>query len=209
VRRYAGAAFRRPVSAMLIAACAAIVALSGATAIAAQASARVAVPDVDGREVFPFDAAARAYVFLFVRTDCPISNRYAPEIRRLYEHFARQDVAFWLVYPGGQSPAGIREHVKEYELPVAPTGARPALRDIRMRLVDLTGARVTPEAAIFDASRTLVYRGRIDDRYVDVGRARRVVTTRDAHDVLTAVVAGRPAPYSSRPASGCFIDDLR
>src|SRR5688572_9396475 len=55
--------------------------------------------DLAGHPFDPFDAAdAKAIVFIFVSTDCPISNRYAPEIRRVEEEFARSGVRFWLVY---------------------------------------------------------------------------------------------------------------
>jgi len=161
------------------------------------------VPDLDGREVLPFDADARAYVVLFVRPGCPVSNRAAPEVARLHEEFARRGVALYLVYPGSLQPDEIRQHATEYGYPMAP------IRDPSMRLVDLTGATITPEAAIFDASRKLAYLGRIDDRYIDIGRARREPTTRDVHDVLSAMLEGRPVPYASREAVGCFIDDLR
>jgi len=183
-------------------------AVLGLTAGAAWAQAPVAsrllgVPDLDGREVLPFDAEARAYVLLFVRPGCPVSNRAAPEVARLHEKFARQGVALYLIYPGSLRPDEIREHAEEYGYPMAP------IRDPAMRLVDLAGATITPEAAIFDASRRLAYLGRIDDRYIDIGRARREPTTRDVHDVLTAMLEGRPVPYAFREAVGCFIDDLR
>ncbi|HXH26253.1 MAG TPA: hypothetical protein VNI78_13455 [Vicinamibacterales bacterium] len=164
----------------------------------------IAVPDVAGRKVWPFARAARAYAFVFVRTDCPISNRYAPEIVELHRAFGGRGMLMWLVYPGGQSLDAIRRHRDEYGLDVVP-----ALLDPRMRLVDLASARVTPEAAIFDASRQLVYRGRIDDRYIDIGRWRRVPTRHDARDALAALLAGRALPFTSQPAVGCFIDDLR
>ena len=43
------------------------------------------LPDLDNRLVDPFQTAAdtRAIAFLFISVDCTISNRYAPEIRRL------------------------------------------------------------------------------------------------------------------------------
>ena len=53
--------------------------------------------DLDGNEVNPLRSDTVS-VFVFTRTDCPISNRYAPEIRRIYERFEPQGVAFWLVY---------------------------------------------------------------------------------------------------------------
>ncbi len=47
-------------------------------------------------------------VLIFVSTDCPVSNRYAPEITRLYEQFAPQGVRFRLVYPNRlDTPAAI------------------------------------------------------------------------------------------------------
>ena len=41
--------------------------------------------DLDGRLVDPLalPAGTRAHVLVFTTTDCPISNRYAPEIQRL------------------------------------------------------------------------------------------------------------------------------
>ena len=44
------------------------------------------VLDLEGRRFDPLEATqSKATVYLFTRSDCPISNRYAPEIHRLYE----------------------------------------------------------------------------------------------------------------------------
>jgi hypothetical protein len=170
---------------------------------AAPAAVEVTLRDLEGRSVRPFDTPAAAFAFVFLRTDCPISNRYAPEVTRLHGEFVKRGVAVYFVYPGAQAAPDIRRHVKEFGYPGTP------LLDPRMRLVDAAGVTVTPEAAIYDRSRSLVYHGRLDDRYVDIGRYRPEPTTRDVRDVLTALVAGRPAPYASRPAVGCFVEDLR
>src|SRR5262245_6922124 len=61
------------------------------------------------------DSGARAVVFIFTRADCPVSNRYAPEVRRLSEKFAPAGVKFWLVYPDPDAPASaLRQHIREY-----------------------------------------------------------------------------------------------
>jgi hypothetical protein len=51
---------------------------------------QVRVESPEGGEVNPFDAPTdiKAIVFLFTSTDCPISNRYAPDVRRLATKFA-------------------------------------------------------------------------------------------------------------------------
>ena len=44
---------------------------------------------------------------------------------------------------------------------------------------------------------TVVYRGRIDNRYVDLGRARPAPTVRDLDDVLDALGTGASIPFRS------------
>jgi hypothetical protein len=162
------------------------------------------VLDLEGRAVDPLDApGATAVVLIFTRTDCPISNRYAPEVRRLYERFHDQGVRFWLVYPDpGITVEDIEKHLAEYAYPL------PALRDPRHVLARRAGATITPEAAVFGGGREPLYLGRIDDRYVDLGRARPEATRHDLEQALEAVIEGRPVPEPRTEAIGCFIADL-
>ena len=158
--------------------------------------------DLDGNEVDPLRAGTVS-VFVFTRTDCPISNRYAPEIRRIYDRFEPQGVAFWLVYVDpDESAEVIRRHLADYAYPL------PALRDTRHALVSLTGASVTPEAAVFVGPGRMIYRGRIDDWYVDFGKSRTAATRHDLQDILQALLDGDDVEPSTAPAVGCFIADL-
>jgi len=171
----------------------------------AAALALAAVLDLTGRAVDPLPrSGAGPAVLVFVGTDCPIANRYAPELRRLQDRFARKGVTFWLVYPDpAETPARIRRHQRDFGL------AFRALRDPQHDLVRTTQATVTPEAAVFVASADgprMVYRGRIDDRYVDFGRSRPGPTTRDLREVLQALAAGRALTPRTIPAVGCFIE---
>ncbi|MBI4475767.1 MAG: redoxin family protein [Acidobacteria bacterium] len=145
----------------------------------------------------------KATVVIFASTDCPISNRYAPEVRRLHEAFARKGVRFWLVYPNpSESPAAIRTHLKEYGYPM------PALRDPHHTLVRMTGATVTPEAAVFDGGGRMRYRGRIDDRYVELGIDRPVADARDLEAAIASVLAGRSVDPPTTKAVGCYLADF-
>src|ERR1700676_4069939 len=71
-------------------------------------------------------AGTKAIVFLFTSTDCPISNRYAPEVRRLAATFVPKGVEFRLIYPdpAAEAPA-IREHMAAF----AYKGSTQAFRD--------------------------------------------------------------------------------
>jgi hypothetical protein len=149
-------------------------------------------------------AGTRAIVFLFTSTDCPISNRYAPEVRRIAGEFASKGVVFRIVYPSPADDAkAIREHMSAY----AYEGVVEALRDPKQALVKFAGATITPEVAVVVGGR-LVYHGRIDDRFVDLGRERPAPTERDLVDALTAILAGKPLPRAATQPVGCFISDL-
>jgi hypothetical protein len=144
-----------------------------------------------------------AIVFLFTSTDCPISNRYAPEVRRLAARFKPEGVVFRLIYPNPSDGAdAIRDHMASF----AYAGTQ-AFHDPGQALVRLTGVTVTPEAVVYAGGR-IVYRGRIDDRYVDLGRERPAPTVHDLADSLTAVLSGKPVPRPVTQAVGCFIADF-
>jgi hypothetical protein len=176
-----------------------------ASGAAGAAPTPVRLPDLDNKLVDPFEspAGARAVVFLFVSVDCPISNRYAPEIRRLHERFVARGVSFRLVYPNpAESVEMIRRHMKEYDLP------GPALRDPKQELARLVNASITPEAAVFDRQRKRVYLGRLDDRYVSLGVQRPAATRHDLEEALADTVEGRPVREATTQAVGCFIADF-
>jgi len=171
-------------------------------------SSQLHVFDLAGRQVDPLQATgAKAIVFLFIRTDCPISNRYAPEVRRLHDRFAPSGVTFWLVYPdASESVKFITKHIREFRYSL------DALRDTQHALVTLTGVNVTPEAAVFIpeiSGPRMVYRGRIDDSYVTLGKTRPAPSTHDLEQVLDSILKGEPITAKTTPAIGCFISDLR
>jgi len=157
---------------------------------------------LDGTAVDPFQKSpGKIVVLVFVRTDCPISNRYAPAIQRISAKYEGK-TSFWLVYPDkSESAEKIRQHEEEYKYKL------PAVRDPQLALVKLAQAVVTPEVAVFDASRHLAYHGRIDDLYQDLGRTRHAATTHELEDAIQAVLSGH-APPASTPGVGCFISDL-
>ena len=148
------------------------------------------------------DIKATAYVF--TTTDCPIANRYAPELHRLHEKFARRGIRFRMVYVNPrESDAAIREHARTFGY------AMDTLRDASHALVKKFGITVTPEAAVVDSRGRLLYRGRIDDRYADIGVDRVQPTRRELHDALEAIDEGRSVLVSSAPAVGCIVSDFQ
>ncbi len=146
------------------------------------------------------DRGQKATVLLFTRTDCPISNRYAPEVKALAERYSARGIEFVLVYPEpGIREADMERHRREYGYPA------PGVLDPDGRYVGAARVKVTPEAAVFHQGK-LVYRGRIDDRYVSWGTARAEPTRRDLAEVLDAITEGRRVAFRDTRAIGCAIE---
>jgi hypothetical protein len=161
--------------------------------------------DLDGRPVdLPRASSGRICVAVFVRSDCPVSNRLAPAVRQLCVAYAKQDVNFFLVYEDPRETVdAIRAHLREYEY------FCPALRDTQHALAKTTEATVTPEAVVFNKKGMIVYRGRINDQFEDFDKMRASPTKNDLNDAIAATLAGQPVAAPVTKAVGCYISDLK
>ena len=169
--------------------------------LAAVLTASLQITSVRGERLRPLEPAGAANVLVFASTDCPVSNGYAPEIQRVCAAYASRGVACLLVYedPDLRDEAA-RAHLSEYRY-----GAMTAAVDSDGSLAANVGATMTPEVAVIDRAGGVRYRGRIDNKYVAIGRARRTVTEHDLVNALDAVLAGRPVAVTEAPAVGCVI----
>lgn len=185
----------------MVSALLALVVAFGAFAAAPPAVTPVAAKDIDGKSWTLFAPAAHQLDLLFfVAADCPISNRYAPEIARICRDYSSRGVRCFMVYPDAAvDAAAVARHRADFGL-----GSTPAIIDRRHHLVDAVGSRVTPEAVLY-SSAGRVYRGRIDDWYIDVSRARLQANRHDLRLALDATLAGRPVAQPETEAIGCFI----
>src|SRR5262245_3699140 len=115
------------------------------------------VRDAEGRAHTPLvQPEAKAIVFLFLLPDCPISNYYAPEIKRVCADYKDKKVATFVVHCDPDvTAARAREHAKEYGLPC------PGLLDPTHVLTKKLGATKAPEAVVVGPDGKVAYRGRI------------------------------------------------
>jgi hypothetical protein len=160
--------------------------------------------DLDGREHRPLAAPdAQALAVVFITTDCPIANSYLPELNRLSQAYATRGISLLLVHA---DPAldveAARQHAREYKI------QPPVVLDPKHDWVTRSRATRTPEAAVFSRKGEVLYRGRIDDRYIGPGKRRTEAATHDLRDALEAILAGQPVPRPVTEAVGCYIPDL-
>ncbi|GAC1618678.1 MAG: hypothetical protein PVS2B2_05070 [Candidatus Acidiferrum sp.] len=145
----------------------------------------------------------KVVVLVFVRTDCPISNRYAPVLQEMSAKYGGE-ATFWLVFPDkNESAESIRSYVQEYGYKFS------ALRDPEHALVKKSQVKIAPEAAVFNTKREIVYHGRIDNLFQDFGKARRAATTHELVDAIEAAIKGVAPRSTAADGIGCFIADLK
>ena len=146
----------------------------------------------------------RALVICVRQIGCPVGERYAPRMARLEGEYAERGVDFLFV--------NMDTFVKADEVAEQERGVH-GLRGRYVHDPDETfgralGAETTTVVYVLDRSRTLRYRGAIDDQY-----GRGVVLpeprTHYLRDALDAVLAHRPVELASTSAPGCLLDIAR
>jgi hypothetical protein len=164
-------------------------------------AAALAMLDDTGAVCRPMELnGAKAAVFIFLETECPISNSYAPEINRIVADYSGKGINFYMVYPeSGMTNEQVKQHADAF-------GFRcPALMDGEHLLTNLFHVSVTSQSVIVGANGKVLYNGRIDDLYLDFGKKRFAPTTHDLRDALDAIIAARPVPTPITKAVGCPI----
>ena len=159
--------------------------------------------DLQGRPCTPLLlAGAKANVLIFITNDCPIANAYAPEIQSIMRDYSPRGAAFFLVHvdPDLDSEKA-KKHAADFGYDCR------ILLDPKHLLVKRLEADVTPEAFVISPG-GVVYRGRIDDLFADLGKKRRQARNRDLRTALDAVLAGKQPPNPRTEAVGCYIPEL-
>ncbi len=153
-----------------------------------------------GKRVNPLAPRKQPSVLLFLMTDCPMANLYAPELKRIINEYSGKGIAFSLVYVDGTiTPADVKRHTNEYGL----TGQ--TLLDTVHSLAKRVGATVSPEAVVLNPAGKVVYCGRIDDRVAAYGKVREEPTRRDLRLTLDLMLKGKAIPNSRTKAIGCIF----
>jgi hypothetical protein len=160
-------------------------------------------PAFADQDPFAVPAGTTANVLIFTTIDCPISSRYAPEISRLNDEFRPKGFRFTLVFANAaDSEPAIAAHLEKFGYQM------PAIRDPEQKVVKRAGATIAPEAVVIGKSGEVLYRGRIDDRYVSFGVDRQTPTRHDLREALLDVAGGRGVRVRETQAIGCVLSDF-
>ncbi len=161
---------------------------------------------LDGLDGQTIDLAAPkdgVTVLVLIWSECPISNQYLPVLNGLAETWRDQPVRIVGAFVDPSRPSEeLRAHADEHKV-VFPVG-----RVKTNGLIQAYRVEKVPTALVIDAKTRIRYRGRIDDRFVSLGRARVRTPSADLANAVSDVLAGRPVGLSETPVVGCTVPDL-
>jgi hypothetical protein len=135
---------------------------------------------------------------VFLSPDCPISQKYMKKLNDLKNEYEGK-ITFLAAIPAPATKSEIKEFWSEYNSTLAFE------HDRDLELVKGLNAKVTPEIFLFDASRSLVYQGAIDNWFYELGKNRREVTEFYFKDAVMASLRGMKPNVQSAEAVGCLI----
>jgi peroxiredoxin len=141
------------------------------------------VLDLDGniRRIGDEDGV-RPAVLVFLSSYCTISSRYLPELNALAETAQKANVDFYGVFSDPQLSWGdIRKIRDDYGLTF------PILFDVSGDIASRLEPLVTPEAFVVGADDRIIYRGRIDNRFADIGKLRNKITKFELSETIHRV----------------------
>ena len=143
----------------------------------------------------------RATVFVFLSTECPISQQYIRRLTELHHDFSGQGIGFVAVFPlRTDDYKTIGRFKTDYALPFR-TQADP-----QQQLARQFRARITPEAVVQTKTGQIMYRGAIDDWFFALGKHRPEPTQHYLRDALRAFLANEPVLIQKTEPVGCLIE---
>ena len=142
---------------------------------------------------------AKPVAILFLNTHCPIARKYIPNLNELNELAKQNGMGFYgIISDPDVTLAQVNEFKEEFKI------AFPVIFDSTGDLSKRLQPEVTPEAYVINREDVIAYRGRIDNRFVSLGKQRTNITEHNLREAMVAV-ANLQKPQSSYEAPvGCI-----
>lgn len=162
------------------------------------------LPDVVSGQMTSLDnfTDKKALLVMFICQHCPFVQHIKDELAKLSKDYQSEAVGIVAIssndvenYPQ-DSPEHLKLMVKEKGL------LFPILYDQTQDVAKAYTAACTPDFFLFDDSRSLVYRGQLDDSRPGNSQP---VTGKDLRAAIDAVLAGRTVDSQQKPSIGCNI----
>ena len=145
----------------------------------------------------------RGLVCCFLGVDCPVTEAYVDDLRRLHEEFSARGVAVVAIYSGASDHMNrVAAHALDCEFPF------DVLIDRYQRMARNLGVERTPTFCLVDANRRLRYVGRFDDRFISEHQ-QQTPESADLRQAIEAVISQQDPPIARTVANGSPIEPWR
>lgn len=145
----------------------------------------------------------RAYpvALVFIDIGCVISQRMLPYLNQVHEQASEMDVKFYGII---SNPA---VHWQEAQKFRAEFDIQfPLLFDSHGDLAHRLSPTVVPESFVFDIYDSLLYYGRINDQYADIGKFNKQIRNEDLLKAIRAASRGEFPRHKHQAAKGCLFE---
>lgn len=159
----------------------------------------------DQRQQFDALLGTSGTLVLFASNTCPYMLDWLDRLPRIADFAAANDIAFLMVNANARKRASDDSPQAMAALADAQGFAFPYWVDEESALADALEAKRTPEVFLFDATKTLVYHGALDDHSGPFDQ----VTEHWALDALRQMVTGEAIATSSTAPIGCAVQRPR
>jgi peroxiredoxin len=140
-----------------------------------------------------------ATVVVFLYATCPLCQRGAPVLEKLWKDVQPHGVKVLGIFTDGTSAADLEKFKKDYGV------SFPLSVDSGGKVASALSATVTPEAFVLDRNGRVRYMGRINDLYQVRGVQSRTHVREDLREALNDVVSGLAVRLPRTLPVGCAI----
>lgn len=138
-------------------------------------------------------------LLILLAHDCPICQQYGSKFRELSQQSDQLRVIG--IAPGDGTTREVMEQYRsKYNFDF------PILLDPQKVLPLVLKAKVTPEVFLFNRQGDLLYRGKIDNWFYELGKHRNVVTEHYLDNAIAAALAGEPVNPNKTEPIGCLLN---
>jgi len=131
---------------------------------------------------------------------CPISNKNGAELARIENDYSNKGVAFLLIpTPVDAKPEQVRHFIDSFGLRAT------VVSDPNQNLQKSLSAKTTTEVFVLDSTRTLIYRGALNDQY-GLGYNKENASHHYLKEALDSVLNRTPLAVRATSAPGCALD---
>jgi thiol-disulfide isomerase/thioredoxin len=156
------------------------------------------LPGIDGK--LHGSASSAPVMVVFLSTECPYVMATQARINAYAKKFTGTVTV--IAINANDVDTHAKESLADMQAQAKGQGfVFPYLKDEPQAVTRAFGAVCTPDFFLFDSTRKLVYRGRMDDSWRDPSK----VTVRDLERATEALLAGKPIPADQPSSRGCSI----